>query len=210
MAGRLPKGAVFVGLVGIAAVICAWSPWVTPEFSKSQIQKTLGNPTLDACTYGDTVRFTKVLFGAEVEASLKCFSPYEHSTKDLVLFTGDVISKDDDWSHYSNQKLRLSFEYPSHWKLTESNLDHGDFSMRIEGDGYSFEFSNVGKGYPGGAATVSYKYTVDGRSVTVLEDREGSGFMQGIPICPGVGLIVSSDHSSKEISDKVIESVECL
>ncbi len=92
----MKKGATFGGLVGIAFVVCAWSPWVTPEFSKSQIQKVLGNPTLDACTYGDTVRFTKVLFGAEVEASLKCFSPYEHSTKNLVLFTGKVISKDNN------------------------------------------------------------------------------------------------------------------
>ncbi len=170
---------------------------------------------------------TKTILGVVVVAVVLAGGAYLYSQKSTDLpaagprtveereTKGQITPVAGDLSQYTSSEWGLTFQYPSNWKVVELNYnkettgEEGLAAVRVTGDGYSLDFSTIGKDYPGGVDTITREYTIAGQKVQALEDVLGSGFTQGMPTCNGIGLTVVSPVSSKQITDKVIASVKC-
>src|SRR3989338_5228140 len=124
---------------------------------------------------------------------------------------GQVTSVAKGWSQYTSDE-GPSFSYPSNWKLMEQK--HRGFpyltSVEVEGDGYVVEFTTIGKGFPSEDNTQVGEYVVAGKKTKILENKYDTGFLLGIgTFCDSWSVRISSPSLSKEVTDKILASVEC-
>lgn len=113
---------------------------------------------------------------------------------------------------YSSQNLGINFNYPQSWRITP--LDRGESGISLSGDGYTIQFiKNFEKGFPAGVDTLSYKYSIFGEEVNVLEEKDIDGkFLQSMRLqyCDNLTILVTGrSGDSKEPTNKILDSLMC-
>lgn len=128
----------------------------------------------------------------------------------------------EEWSRYTGQGLNLSFEYPSHWALVETEREESEkifrpASITAEGDGSVFYFyEDNGKGPPLSDSYTYPTFFISGQEVTAtLEEETESGIWDLIVLPPSCGkelhtlLSLQIPLASKVVRDRILASIEC-
>ncbi|MBC7836523.1 hypothetical protein H7X87_01975 [Acetobacteraceae bacterium] len=136
---------------------------------------------------------------------------YSQKDSDATEIEGQITAAEDGWSQYDNDTV--GFKYPSNWELTTSGrtMGTGPFgSVHLQGDGYIVEFTTIGKGFPSEDNTQVGEHVVAGQKTKTLENKTEAGFHLGVgSFCGSWSVRISSPTNSKNIADRILDSIQC-